>query len=151
MRWNQLGTYYPFFRGHGHLETKRREPWLFGEDNTRRNRASLRERYALLPYLYTLFWESHTQGTPIMRPLWYEFPEVSEVALCPRRLVALLFSAVWQPATLCGHASHSYSGVNDADPLRQGRMIHQPGFICAGKRTWLAAVLLAPSSTLAAP
>ena len=77
VRWNQLGTYYPFFRGHGHLETKRREPWLFGEDNTRRNRDSLRERYALLPYLYTLFWESHTQGTPIMRPLWYEFPEVS--------------------------------------------------------------------------
>lgn len=74
-RWNQLGTYYPFFRGHGHLETKRREPWLFGEDNTRRNRHSLRERYALLPYLYTLFWESHTQGTPIMRPMWYEFPE----------------------------------------------------------------------------
>ena len=76
VRWNQLGTYYPFFRGHGHLETKRREPWLFGEDNTRRNRHSLRERYALLPYLYTLFWETHTQGTPIMRPLWYEFPEV---------------------------------------------------------------------------
>ena len=81
VRWNQLGTYYPFFRGHGHLETKRREPWLFGEDNARRNRESLRERYALLPYLYTLFWESHTQGTPIMRPLWYEFPEVSVKAL----------------------------------------------------------------------
>jgi len=29
-RWYQLGTYYPFFRGHGHLDTKRREPWLFG-------------------------------------------------------------------------------------------------------------------------
>ena len=81
-RWNQLGTYYPFFRGHGHLETKRREPWLFGEDNTRRNRHSLRERYALLPYLYTLFWESHTQGTPIMRPMWYEFPEVINITSC---------------------------------------------------------------------
>lgn len=29
-RWYQLGTYYPFFRGHAHLDTKRREPWLFG-------------------------------------------------------------------------------------------------------------------------
>ena len=29
-RWYQVGTYYPFFRGHAHLETKRREPWLFG-------------------------------------------------------------------------------------------------------------------------
>ena len=30
-RWNQLATFYPFFRGHGHLDTKRREPWLFGD------------------------------------------------------------------------------------------------------------------------
>ncbi len=29
-RWYQLGAYYPFFRGHAHLDTKRREPWLFG-------------------------------------------------------------------------------------------------------------------------
>lgn len=76
VRWNQLATYYPFFRGHGHLETKRREPWLFGPDNSRRNRQALRERYALLPYLYTLFWEAHTLGLPIMRPMYYEFPEV---------------------------------------------------------------------------
>lgn len=77
VRWNQLATYYPFFRGHGHLETKRREPWLFGPDNSRRNRQALRERYALLPYLYTLFWEAHTLGLPIMRPMYYEFPQVS--------------------------------------------------------------------------
>ena len=33
-RWNQVATFYPFFRGHAHLDTKRREPWLFGEVNT---------------------------------------------------------------------------------------------------------------------
>ncbi len=30
-RWNQLATFYPFFRGHAHLDAKRREPWLFGD------------------------------------------------------------------------------------------------------------------------
>lgn len=105
MRWNQLGTYYPFFRGHGHLETKRREPWLFGEDNTRRNRHSLRERYALLPYLYTLFWETHTQGTPIMRPLWYEFPEV-------RRVKLLCCAALIQGMLHC-HGSRPYRDAPD--------------------------------------
>ena len=30
-RWNQVATFYPFFRGHAHLDAKRREPWLFGE------------------------------------------------------------------------------------------------------------------------
>ena len=73
-RWYQVGTYYPFFRGHAHLETKRREPWLFGDESTAIIRQAIRERYALLPYIYTLFEESHRTGAPVLRPLWYEFP-----------------------------------------------------------------------------
>ena len=73
-RWYQVGSYYPFFRGHAHLETKRREPWLFGDDSTVIIRQAIRERYALLPYIYTLFEESHRTGAPVLRPLWYEFP-----------------------------------------------------------------------------
>jgi alpha 1,3-glucosidase len=70
-----VGQYYPFFRGHAHLETARREPWLFGEEATQRVREALRGRYALLPYMYSLFREANTTGAPIMRPLWYEFPD----------------------------------------------------------------------------
>jgi alpha-glucosidase (family GH31 glycosyl hydrolase) len=36
---------------------------------------ALRERYALLPYLYTLFRAANATGAPIMRPLWYEYPD----------------------------------------------------------------------------
>lgn len=74
-RWYQLGTYYPFFRGHAHQETKRREPWLFGEPYTGHIRAAIRERYALLPYIYTLFWGAAKNGTGIMKPMWVEFPQ----------------------------------------------------------------------------
>lgn len=63
VRWYQLGTYYPFFRGHAHHETQRREPWLFGEPHTTAIRAALRERYALLPYIYTLFAASAGYGS----------------------------------------------------------------------------------------
>jgi len=73
-RWYQTGIYYPFFRGHAHLDTKRREPWLFGEPYTALIRAAIRRRYQLMPYLYTLFEEAHRDGAPVMRPLWYEFP-----------------------------------------------------------------------------
>eukprot|EP00898_Chlorokybus_atmophyticus_P004984 jgi/Chlat1/5487/Chrsp36S05435 len=74
VRWYQLGAYYPFFRGHAHLDTRRREPWLFGEENTALIREALRTRYALLPHLYTLFHQTSVDGSPIMRPLWVEYP-----------------------------------------------------------------------------
>lgn len=74
-RWYQLATYYPFFRAHAHLDTKRREPWLFGEPYTSYIREAIQVRYALLPYFYTLFREASTTGVPVMRPLWMEFPE----------------------------------------------------------------------------
>jgi len=74
-RWYQVGVFYPFFRGHAHLETKRREPWLFGEPATTHIRAALRLRYQLLPTTYTLFRAANVSGAPVMRPLWYEFPD----------------------------------------------------------------------------
>lgn len=74
VRWFQVGAYTPFFRQHAHIDTPRREPWLFGEDNLRIIREAISNRYQLLPYWYTLFYQ-HTQGgAPVLRPLWYEFP-----------------------------------------------------------------------------
>ncbi|KAL6077361.1 Glucan 1,3-alpha-glucosidase [Balamuthia mandrillaris] len=73
-RWYQAGVFYPFFRAHGHLDTKRREPWLFGEPYTSIIRNTIRMRYALLPYFYTLFYETTQNGTPVLRPLWLEYP-----------------------------------------------------------------------------
>eukprot|EP00271_Cylindrocystis_brebissonii_P014518 TRINITY_DN35889_c0_g1_i1.p1 TRINITY_DN35889_c0_g1~~TRINITY_DN35889_c0_g1_i1.p1 ORF type:complete len:951 (-),score=112.34 TRINITY_DN35889_c0_g1_i1:430-3234(-) len=73
-RWFQLGAFYPFFRGHAHLDTKRREPWIFGEPYTSHIREAIRIRYALLPYFYSLFREAASSGVPVMRPLWMEFP-----------------------------------------------------------------------------
>lgn len=74
VRWYQLGAYYPFFRGHAHHDTKRREPWLFGERNTQLMREAIHVRYMYLPYFYTLFREANSSGTPVARPLWMEFP-----------------------------------------------------------------------------
>lgn len=74
VRWYQVGAYYPFFRGHAHHDTKRREPWLFGERNTELMRDAIHVRYTLLPYFYTLFREANTSGVPVVRPLWMEFP-----------------------------------------------------------------------------
>jgi alpha 1,3-glucosidase len=57
VRWYQAGAYQPFFRGHAHIDSKRREPWLFGDSMTSLIRSAIRTRYALLPYLYTTFFQ----------------------------------------------------------------------------------------------
>ncbi|XP_030647967.1 neutral alpha-glucosidase AB isoform X2 [Chanos chanos] len=75
VRWYQAGAYQPFFRGHAHIDTPRREPWLFGPENTALIREAVQQRYTLLPYWYLLFYKAHRTGIPVMRPLWVEFPE----------------------------------------------------------------------------
>ena len=37
-RWYQAAVFYPFFRAHAHLDSKRREPWLFGDEASGRIR-----------------------------------------------------------------------------------------------------------------
>ncbi|KAM8938957.1 neutral alpha-glucosidase AB isoform 1-T1 [Pelodytes ibericus] len=74
VRWYQAGAYQPFFRAHAHLDTPRREPWLHGEANLKVIRDALQQRYALLPFWYTLFYSALREGEPVMRPLWVEFP-----------------------------------------------------------------------------
>ena len=45
IRWYQAATFHPFFRAHGHIDTKRREPYLYQESSMKLLRESLRTRY----------------------------------------------------------------------------------------------------------
>ncbi|XP_050315758.1 neutral alpha-glucosidase AB [Anthonomus grandis grandis] len=78
-RWYQGAIWLPFFRAHAHIDTRRREPFLFPEDVMARIRNALRLRYAHLPLWYTLFWEHETQGEPVIRPLFYHYPQDDNV------------------------------------------------------------------------
>lgn len=65
VRWYQAGAFAPFFRAHAHIDTKRREPYLFDEPIRGHLRAALGLRYSLLPMWYTAFWDAHRSGKPI--------------------------------------------------------------------------------------
>jgi alpha 1,3-glucosidase len=73
-RWYQAGAFYPFFRGHAHIDTRRREPYLAGEPYTGIITKALRLRYSLLPAWYTAFHEASVNGTPIIRPHYFVYP-----------------------------------------------------------------------------
>jgi alpha-glucosidase len=69
VRWMSLGVFTPMFRNHTGKNNMQHEPWVWGEDNLKLMRGSVDLRYALLPYLYSTFYESHETGMPINRTL----------------------------------------------------------------------------------
>ncbi|XP_065519852.1 probable maltase-glucoamylase 2 [Lathamus discolor] len=55
------------------LDKWAQDPAVFGRKFAKIARATLRIRYSLLPYLYTLFFESHVHGNTVVRSLMHEF------------------------------------------------------------------------------
>lgn len=71
LRWAQFGAFSPLLRFHG---TTSREPWCFPEVEADVVE-TLRLRYRLLPYLYTLALRAGETGEPIMRALPVDSPD----------------------------------------------------------------------------
>jgi alpha-glucosidase len=78
-RWFQMAVFLPFFRTHSAVGTSSREPWTFGEPTLTIVRDFLRLRYRLLPYLYTLAWQTSQWGYPLVRPLFWPHAEDPEL------------------------------------------------------------------------
>lgn len=80
VRWMQAGVFYPFFRGHSEITTRRREPYVWALEARQHIREALHLRYTLIPYLYTTFYHAHVHGDAVIRPLFYEFPAEESLA-----------------------------------------------------------------------
>jgi alpha-glucosidase len=74
-RWMFLGAFNPIFRNHTAKGTKDQEPWVFGPEYEKQMKRAIEQRYRMLPYIYTAAEEASRTGTPIMRPLFLEFPQ----------------------------------------------------------------------------
>lgn len=73
-RWFQFGAFCPVFRSHGHV-WREHVPWAHGPDVEEICRRYLDLRYRLMPYTYTLAWQAHRLGLPLMRPLVLSYPD----------------------------------------------------------------------------
>ena len=77
-RWMQLGAFYPFSRNHNSLHSKGQAPVQFSETAQKNMRDILKVRYSYLPYLYSLFFQSHVTGSTVARGVFMEFPQDQE-------------------------------------------------------------------------
>ncbi len=71
-RWYAMGVFTPTMRTHGTRNYN--EVWSYGPQAEPILEKFLRLRYSLMPYLYSLGWNTHQTGAPIMRALWMDFP-----------------------------------------------------------------------------
>ncbi len=70
-RWLQAASLVPFMRTHAMIETPRREPWSYGAEHERANRATIRLRYRMMPALYTAYDQHTRNGSPVIRPIFW--------------------------------------------------------------------------------
>ncbi|XP_056636598.1 neutral alpha-glucosidase AB-like [Diorhabda sublineata] len=76
-RWYQAAIWLPFFRGHASNTVGRREPYLFEKDVQNVIRNAMEVRYSHIPMWYTLFYEHTITGDPVVRPIFYEYPGIT--------------------------------------------------------------------------
>jgi len=70
--WYALGVFYPFFRGHCHYDSPKREPYLHSYETYLSLKNSIIIRYSLLLYFYTKFFESSLSGEPLLKPVYLD-------------------------------------------------------------------------------
>jgi len=91
IRWFQFGAFSPVFRLHGVREPQSKplgksggglcgsgganEVWSYGEEAYEIFKKYLFMRERLRPYITKLMQAAHEKGTPVIRPLFYDFPQ----------------------------------------------------------------------------
>jgi alpha-glucosidase len=83
-RWMQLSALFPFYRNHNTLAALPQEAFRWSAVTTA-TKSAMAIRFALLPYMYTLFYNAHTRGDTVMRALSWEFPNDPSLADADRQ------------------------------------------------------------------
>lgn len=77
-RWYQACALFPIFRVHKERGDQGQEVFSLPGPYKEMAKRAIKLRYEFMPYLWHLAWVSHHTGSPVVRPLAYEFPEDEE-------------------------------------------------------------------------
>ncbi|MCH5158055.1 MAG: alpha-glucosidase [Clostridiales bacterium] len=75
VRWIEANIFSPLIRNHSAIGSRRQEPYAFDGETLNIYKKFLRLRYDLIPYLYDLAYRAHLFGEPIVRPMFYSYPD----------------------------------------------------------------------------
>jgi alpha-glucosidase len=77
-RWHEWSSLTPFFRSHSIKGNAEREPWRYGDWYGGKMVDTIKFRYQLMPYLYSLAYQSSVNGIPMNTPTVMHFQQDPE-------------------------------------------------------------------------
>ena len=76
VRWVQFGVFSPIMRLHSSNNPfMNKEPWTYSPEKAEIIKAFMRLRHRLIPWLYTQNVKCSEEGSMLLRPLYYDYPE----------------------------------------------------------------------------
>lgn len=79
VRWMQFGAFSPIMRTHSMKSSAmNKEPWVFNQEYLGVLRNTIRQRYQIAPYTYTMARKTYDEGISLCRPMYYDYPEDKE-------------------------------------------------------------------------
>lgn len=79
LRWVQFGVFSPVMRLHSSKnEFISKEPWKYSGETQRIVTDFMRLRHRMIPYIYTMNRLTNRDGVPLIRPVYYDYPEDGE-------------------------------------------------------------------------
>lgn len=148
LRWFAFGVFSPVFRLHGervpHIQPEQavidgvtqmftgsaNEIWSYGEENYEimKNYIFMRER--LRPYIRACMQEAHEKGTPVMRTMFYQFPEDaqcwntdSQYMFGPDILVAPVFEPGQKSREVYLPANQAWKNAKTGEVVQGGQTV----------------------------
>jgi alpha-glucosidase len=133
-RWFEVASFTPIFRDHSMKDAPRAEPWVDGKEQLAIRKRYVEERYRLLPYIYALAEQNSRTGDPIMRPVFYDYPDELD-SECDRSMTFTLGRGllIWGPPKpespekfdICLPAGSWYDYWT-GEPVSQGKFSETP-------------------------
>ncbi len=85
-RWVQWGALSPIFRTHATADPEiERRIWQYPAPYFSAMKSAIQLRYSLLPYIYTYSRMAYDSGISLIRPMYYQHPEIEDAYKCPQQ------------------------------------------------------------------